>query len=345
MKSEGLQVNSLSVHINDAQILSDINFEIQPGKTVALLGPSGCGKSTLLRSISGLIQISTGDILWNSQSLISTPVHKRGIGLMFQNHALFPHKTVHENIRFGLEMKKIHKNHADAEVAKLLDLVGLQGYESRSVQTLSGGESQRVALARALAPEPKLIMLDEPFNALDRSLRRHLIEEIYGILNSLGITAIHVTHDSEEASLIADSVLLMDDGKIIDHGEFIEVIKSPKNVVSAELLGLQTLLKPVLENKNGLYGFNSPWGFKEIPERTGWSYKVLVRPENIRVDPTGVEAVVLNNVYVSGQKLVKCRVSDRFTMHVKTDDEFSIGQNIKLQLNVSDIEILLDRSE
>ena len=107
MKSEGLQVNSLSVHINDAQILSDINFEIQPGKTVALLGPSGCGKSTLLRSISGLIQISTGDILWNSQSLISTPVHKRGIGLMFQNHALFPHKTVHENIRFGLEMKKI----------------------------------------------------------------------------------------------------------------------------------------------------------------------------------------------------------------------------------------------
>ena len=101
----------------------------------------------------------------------------------------------------------------------------------------------------------------------------------------------------------------------------------------------------LIENKNGLYGFNSPWGFKEIPERTGWSYKVLVRPENIRVDPTGVEAVVLNNVYVSGQKLVKCRVSDRFTIYVKTDDEFNVGQIIRLQLNVSDIEILLDRSE
>ena len=178
MKSEGLRVGGLSVHLNETPILSDINFEIRAGETLAILGPSGCGKSTLLKSISGLVPITTGDIFWNLQSLLSSPVHKRGIGLMFQNHALFPHKTVQENVRFGLEMKKIPKGQSDDAVRELLDLVGLRGYESRSVQTLSGGESQRVALARALAPEPKLIMLDEPFNALDRSLRRRLIEEI-----------------------------------------------------------------------------------------------------------------------------------------------------------------------
>jgi len=344
MKSNGLKVADLSVHIDEALILSNISFEIQPGKTLAILGPSGCGKSTLLKSISGLIPASSGDILWNSRSLLSSPVHKRGIGLMFQNHALFPHKTVQENIRFGLEMKKIPKSQADKAVRKLLDLVGLRGYESRSVQTLSGGESQRVALARALAPEPKLIMLDEPFNALDRSLRRRLIEEIYGILMSLGITAIHVTHDSEEASQIADSVLLMDNGNVIDHGQFNDVIKSPKNAISAELLGLQTLWKPKLEHRNGLYGINSPWGFKELPEPIASSYKVLVRPEKIKVDPNGVEAVVLNNVYVSGQKLVKCLVSDSFRMHVKTDEEFNAGQKIKLQLNLSDIEILVEHT-
>ena len=340
MKSNGLKVADLSAHIDEALILSDISFEIQPGKTLAILGPSGCGKSTLLKSIAGLISISSGDILWNSRSLISSPVHTRGIGLMFQNHALFPHKTVQENIRFGLEMKKIPKIQADKAVRKLLDLVGLRGYESRSVQTLSGGESQRVALARALAPEPKLIMLDEPFNALDRSLRRHLIEEIYGILTLLGITAIHVTHDSEEASQIADSVLLMDNGKVIDQGEFSEVIKTPKNAISAELLGLQTLWEPILEHRNGLYGINSPWGFREISEHTGSSCKVLVRPEKIKVDPNGVDSVVLNNVYVSGQKLVKCLVLDTFSVHVKTDEEFIVGQTVKLHLNVSDIEIL-----
>ncbi|MDP6145947.1 MAG: ABC transporter ATP-binding protein [Acidimicrobiales bacterium] len=345
MKSEGLRVAGLSVHLNETPILSDINFEIRAGETLAILGPSGCGKSTLLKSISGLVPITTGDIFWNLQSLLSSPVHKRGIGLMFQNHALFPHKTVQENVRFGLEMKKIPKGQSDDAVRELLDLVGLRGYESRSVQTLSGGESQRVALARALAPEPKLIMLDEPFNALDRSLRRRLIEEIYGILTSLGITTIHVTHDSEEASQVADSVLLMDNGKIMDHGEFSEVIKSPKNAISAELLGLQTLWKPKLENKNGLHGLNSPWGYKEFPEPTASSYKVLVRPENIKVDPAGVEAVVLNNVYISGQKLVKCSVLDSFSVHVKTDEEFSIGQSIKLLLNLEDIEILLEHAE
>jgi ABC-type Fe3+/spermidine/putrescine transport system ATPase subunit len=188
-------------------------------------------------------------------------------------------------------------------------------------------------------------MLDEPFNALDRSLRRRLIEEIYGILTSLGITTIHVTHDSEEASQVADSVLLMDNGKIMDHGEFSEVIKSPKNAISAELLGLQTLWKPKLENKNGLHGLNSPWGYKEFPEPTASSYKVLVRPENIKVDPAGVEAVVLNNVFISGQKLVKCSVLDSFSVHVKTDEEFSIGQSIKLLLNLEDIEILLEHAE
>jgi len=161
---------------------------------------------------------------------------------------------------------------------------------------------------------------------------------------SLGITAIHVTHDSEEASQIADSVLLMHNGNVIDHGQFNDVIKSPKNAISAELLGLQTLWKPKLERRNGLYGINSPWGFKELPEPIASSYKVLVRPEKIKVDPNGVEAVVLNNVYISGQKLVKCLVSDSFNMHVKTEEEFNAGQKIKLQLNLSDIEILLEHT-
>ena len=133
---------------------------------------------------------------------------------MFQNHALFPHKTVHENIRFGLEMKKMHKNHADTEVAKLLDLVGLQGYESRSVQTLSGGESQRVALARALAPEPKLIMLDEPFNALDDDLKDDLYRETKNIINEKEMTVLMVTHDKGESQIFSNKIINLENGKI-----------------------------------------------------------------------------------------------------------------------------------
>ena len=343
MKSENFTVTDLSVHIDEKLILSDINFEIETGDIFALLGPSGCGKSTLLKSLSGLITPSTGNILWDSKSILSRPVHKRGIGLMFQNHALFPHKNVKENIRFGLEMQKMPKREADNKVMELLELVGLRGYESRSIQTLSGGESQRVALARALAPEPNLILLDEPFNSLDRPLRRRLIDEVYEIIKALRISAIHVTHDSEEASQVADSVLLMDEGKIIDQGKFSDVVKSPENSISAELLGLQTLWKPALVFRNGSYSFDSPWGFKEFPGSKESSYKILIRPENIKVDSDGVESVIVNNIFIAGQKIVKCRVSNDFIVHLKTDDEFEIGQTIKLLVDLDDIEILLDK--
>ena len=165
-------------------MLQSINFSLQEGSVLAILGPSGCGKSTLLKVIAGILTPTDGQIFWNSEDILKTPAHKRGIGLMFQNNALFPHMSVHDNIRFGLEMLPIPKDEANDRTVELLELVGLKDYGNRSIDSLSGGESQRVALARVLAPEPKLVLLDEPFNSLDRSLRRSLVDQVFEILRA-----------------------------------------------------------------------------------------------------------------------------------------------------------------
>lgn len=198
----GLRVRGLSITYDGREILRGIDLDVAPDEIVALLGASGSGKSSLLRCIAGVQQPEAGTIAWDGEPITTTPAHRRHIGLVFQDPLLFPHRDVGANIGFGLAPEG-----REQRVAELLDLVGLAGFERRDVATLSGGEAQRVALARALAPRPRLLLLDEPFGALDRDLRDRLAVDVRALLRAQGTPAIHVTHDREEAALIADRVV------------------------------------------------------------------------------------------------------------------------------------------
>lgn len=198
----GLRVRDLSISYEGREILRDIHLDVDPEEIVALLGPSGSGKSSLLRCIAGVQQPAAGAIAWDGEDLTATPAHRRRIGLVFQDPLLFPHRDVGANVGFGLAPEG-----REERVAELLELVGLVGFERRDVATLSGGEAQRVALARALAPRPRLLLLDEPFGALDRDLRDRLAVDVRALLRAQGTPAIHVTHDREEAALIADRIV------------------------------------------------------------------------------------------------------------------------------------------
>lgn len=220
-----LEVDRIDVSIDDNPILRQADLTVADGEIVGLLGPSGSGKSTLLRAVAGLVEVQSGDIRWNGESLLDAPTHRRGFGLMFQGYALFPHLDVARNVGFGLGMK----GHQDPSglIADALGTVGLSGYESRDVDSLSGGEKQRVALARTLAPQPRFVMLDEPLGALDRNLRRRLMSEMREILTGRAVTGIVVTHDRDEAVAMADRLALMRDGAIVQTGTLSDILASP----------------------------------------------------------------------------------------------------------------------
>ncbi|GAA1580368.1 ABC transporter ATP-binding protein [Leucobacter aridicollis] len=213
--STGLSVVDVSVaYRRDELVVRDASFDVPRGEVVALLGPSGCGKSTLLRAIAGLEPLSTGSVSWAGDDLVGVPPHRREFGLVFQDGQLFTHRSVGENIAYGLRVKRWPRAERDARVAELLDLVGLTGFTNRAVTELSGGQRQRVALARALAPSPRLLLLDEPLSALDRELRDRLAQELAALLRATQTTAVLVTHDEGEAETIADRVLRMRDGRV-----------------------------------------------------------------------------------------------------------------------------------
>lgn len=220
-------------------LLKGISFTVAQGETLCLLGPSGSGKSTLLRIISGLEVAERGDMFWDGQSLADMPSHLRNFGLIFQDYALFPHLNVFQNVAFGLQMQKMPKDEIQARVTELLHQMGLAGFDSRRVTELSGGEQQRVALARALAPRPKLLMFDEPLGALDRRLREYLIVEIREILKKSGVPAIYVTHDQAEAFALAQRVMLLNDGEIVQSGSPEEIMNRPASAWVAEFLGVR----------------------------------------------------------------------------------------------------------
>lgn len=220
-----LQVIGLGVVIDGKVILEDVDLDVGDGEIVAVLGPSGSGKSTLLRAIAGLVEPASGDISWDGRSIVGVPTHRRGFGLMFQGYALFPHMTVAGNVGFGLQMAG--SDDVDSRVADALAAVGLAGFEDRKVDSLSGGEQQRVALARTLAPDPDLVMLDEPLGALDRSLRQRLVVDTRRVLEEREVTALVVTHDRDEAVALSDRLALMRDGTIVQTGTLDELLARP----------------------------------------------------------------------------------------------------------------------
>lgn len=278
-----LRLNGLTRFFGAVRAVDRLSLSIHPGSIVALLGPSGCGKTTTLRMIAGLIEPDAGEIYLDGQPIVQTPVHRRNIGMLFQNYALFPHMTVAENVAFGLETRRVRRRAAAARVAEALDLVRLAGYGERMPAQLSGGQQQRVALARALVVEPALLLLDEPLAALDRGLRQNMQGELRDLQRRLGITTILVTHDQEEALTMSDQVVIMRAGRVEQSGPPDEVYQRPVSRFAASFLGSANFFRGHVERLEDGVSYvavrDGPRIAVPAPRPVGAEVTVALRPE------------------------------------------------------------------
>ena len=299
-----LTISGATVAFGRVTALDRIDLQVATGEVVAILGPSGCGKSTLLRAVAGLQPLDAGEVRWDGEDLVGLPVHRRDFGLMFQEHALFPHRDVAANIAFGLRMQKMDALSRRQRVREVLALVGLAGFEERQIATLSGGEAQRVALARSLAPEPRLLMLDEPLGSLDRPRRDELTEELRSLLRRVGLTVLHVTHDHDEAFAVADRVAVMQSGQIARIGTPAEIWHDPRQADVARFLGHANV---VAVGEGGAV----PWG--RLPAPPGPA--VLRADAFRRVDAPAPET----DAVVTGTVADARFRGDRFELTLRTD--------------------------
>ncbi|MFI0814059.1 ABC transporter ATP-binding protein [Streptomyces sp. NPDC021098] len=276
-----LRLDGVSVRYGRHDALDAVDLAVAEHETVCVLGPSGSGKSTMLRVVAGLQRAASGRVWLGGRDQRGIPTHRRGVGLMFQDHQLFPQRDVGGNVAFGLRMRGTGRAEADRRVAELLDLVGLPGAQRRAVDSLSGGEQQRVALARALAPRPRLLMLDEPLGQLDRGLRERLVMELRELFARLGTTVLAVTHDQGEAFALADRVVVMEDGRIAQSGTPLEVWQHPANEFVARFLGFDNVVGATVHGEIA----DTPWGKLPVPpgSRPGGPVRLLVRPAGVRL--------------------------------------------------------------
>ena len=286
-----LELRGVSKRYGETLALDGVDLRVHRGETVALLGPSGCGKSTLLALVAGL-EPHEGTILWQGRDLAGAPAESRGFGMVFQDYALFPHLNVFENVAFGLRIRRTPTSRLRERVAEVLALVGLDHLQGRDVTTLSGGERQRVALARALAPEPRLLMLDEPLAALDRNLRDRLAEDLGTILRDLDLPAIYVTHDVEEALAVADRVAVMRPRRIARVGTPPEIYREPGSEYVARFLGLDNLVAARLERVDGRPLVRTELGDLPAealtpPDDDSADLKLLLRPNALTICAEG----------------------------------------------------------
>ncbi|WP_020664949.1 ABC transporter ATP-binding protein [Amycolatopsis benzoatilytica] len=288
-----LTVRDLTVHYGSFAAVRDARLDIADGEVLALLGPSGSGKSTLLRAITGLEPVSSGSVSWDGEDLADVPVHKREFGLVFQDGQLFPHRDVAANIAFGLRMHGIPRARHAARVEELLHLVGLTGYERRRVTELSGGQAQRVALARALAPEPRLLLLDEPLSGLDAGLREQLAIDLADLLRRSKITALLVTHDQEEAFTLADRVAVLDAGEIRQEGAVRAVWNEPVDEEVARFLGVTAFLDG--EAEDGVV--RTTLGTVELSGVDDGPVRLGLRPHGLKAADEGVSGQVTAAVH------------------------------------------------
>ena len=292
-----VELKNINKSFKDFKASNNVNFSIEEGKLIGLLGPSGSGKTTILRMIAGLETPDSGDIIIGGTRVNDIPAGKRGIGFVFQNYALFRHMTVFDNIAFGLQVQKKDRKFIKTRVQELIELVGLKGFEKRYPHQLSGGQRQRVAFARALAPNPKLLLLDEPFAAIDAKVRKELRLWLKEMVEKLGITSIFVTHDQEEAVEVADEIIVTNRGRIEQKGSPIEIYKNPKTPFVAQFIGEST----IIDYYSALKGFDG----------IGDDSKAVVRPEFIQIGknrdeisvPSAAETGIITSVSFRGNNI------------------------------------------
>lgn len=292
-----VEMKNIYKQYGDFRASDNVSFGIEKGKLVALLGPSGSGKTTLLRMIAGLETPNAGDIFIDGKRVNDIPASKRGIGFVFQSYALFRYMTVYDNVAFGLELQKVPKAEIKERVMKLLEITGLSGMEKRYPNQLSGGQRQRVAFARALAPNPQVLLLDEPFAAIDAKVRSELRLWLRSMVTQLGITSIFVTHDQDEAVEVADEIIITNHGKIEQMGTPSQIYKSPDTPFVAQFIGRPS----EVHNYDTLNGFDKIEG----------ADKAVIRPEFVKISKFGkldrymsaAETGIVEDVVFRGNRL------------------------------------------
>jgi ABC-type Fe3+/spermidine/putrescine transport system ATPase subunit len=305
-----LSIRQITRAFERQPVLRGVDLEAAEGEIVCLLGPSGCGKTTLLRIVAGLERADSGDVMLDGRSILEQPVHTRDFGLMFQDFALFPHLNVLQNVEFGLRMKGMDKAARQARAQEVLELVGLRGFERRDVAQLSGGERQRVALARSLAPNPRLLMLDEPLGSLDAALKERLVVDLREIIKRVGLTALYVTHDQQEAFAIADRIALMNAGQFEQVGTPAEIYHKPKTVFAARFLGLNNIVP------------------NDTFEITRESNEILLHPDGISLDDNGT---------ISGTVRESVFLGDAYRVTMQTDA--GVALTFKLQARAHEVKV------
>lgn len=341
-----LTIKDIEKSYEGKPLLKKISFEIGKDETICLLGPSGSGKSTLLRIIAGLEEAEGGQVLWDGEPLSDLPAHQRKFGLMFQDYALFPHRDVAENIAFGLRMQNRPKDVIQKRVEDALKTIDMTDFANRKVTELSGGEQQRVALARALAPEPRLLMLDEPLGALDRTLREQLSHELRRILRETKVPAIYVTHDQEEAYAIADRLLLLHNGVIIQSGRPHDFYHHPRNVWVAKFFGLGNLIRGTVTGTSPLT-VDTPLGTikascDRVTPQKGQTVTVLFRPTQARKEMEGdsnqITGEVLDQVFQGENYRVTLRINDEIPVfNIIFSDPVEIGKQLTIGFKPDDL--------
>ncbi len=290
MSKELIRLSDCSMVFDDDVILNNINLYIKDKEFLTLLGPSGCGKTTTLRLIGGFLTPTSGDVLFDGKRINDVPPHKRAVNTVFQKYALFPNLNVFDNVAFGLRIPKtdengkkvkLSQNEIQKQVMEMLELVNLKGFEKRSVTSLSGGQQQRVAIARAIIQQPKVLLLDEPLGALDLKLRKEMQVELKKLHETLDMTFLYVTHDQEEALTMSDTVVVMNQGEILQQGTPIDIYNEPANAFVADFIGQSNIIPGIMRQDRVIEFLGTVYDCVDTGFSKNEPVDVVIRPEDL----------------------------------------------------------------
>ncbi|TPI70707.1 ABC transporter ATP-binding protein [Mesorhizobium sp. B3-1-3] len=353
--SPAVEFRNIDIAYGKFVAVRDFSLSIRKGSFVTLLGPSGCGKTTILRSIAGLVDISAGQIMIGGRRVDDVPIYKRNIGLVFQSYALFPHKTVFDNVAFGLKYRNVAKPEIRRKVGQALDMVRLPGSEKKLPSQLSGGQQQRIALARAIVFEPQVLLLDEPLSALDANMREEMRVEIKKIQKETGITAIFVTHDQEEALSMSDRIVVMNAGSAEQVGTPEEVYERPATAFVADFLGKANMLSGTVSRSDGPTTVKLASGQtvnvlspKALPQ--GSAVTVVVRPQKLAVGAKAggnrLPGRVVSASYLGGSAIYEVDIGSKTNIRANAPIDGRVlreGEAIELSFDADDC-VLLDEA-
>ncbi|KLE15499.1 ABC transporter ATP-binding protein [Clostridium sp. C8] len=360
--SVSIKASNVIKKYGDNVVIPDLNLDIRNGEFFTLLGPSGCGKTTFLRMIAGFNSIEGGEISFEDKVINEIPAHKRNIGMVFQNYAIFPHLTVKQNVEYGLKLRKLPKEEMEKKVADILKVVKIDDYKDRLPERLSGGQQQRVALARAIVIHPSVLLMDEPLSNLDAKLRVEMRSAIRDVQKEVGITTVYVTHDQEEALAISDRIAVMKDGIVQHVGTPEQIYTRPKNIFVSTFIGHSNLFKGIIEIKENNKYVKFEKGYKvkmtnlKDEVKDGQKVVIAVRPEEFILSNSGLETKVKTATFLgrytnyeivfNSKEILDGQASIELSQDIGTSEKiYSEGDSLYLEVNPKKINVFTEDGE